>query len=105
MMCFRLKEFTGHPNGIAGDPQADSQVMEKLCFHFACSPENINGYAQRRRNHGHTTCFPFIDPAGILDQPQEDMPVLDQALCGRGSYVLILLMGMVHNTKVIFPRS
>ena len=86
--CISVQELSDHPDGISQNPDTDSQVMEELGAYAAGLPEYIDGHGKSRQDHKHACQLPFQSPAGIFDQPEENMTVLDPAVTGIISLML-----------------
>ncbi len=71
------KEFSNHPCTVGDDPHIHCQVMNEFTGDFPGLIRDENGNRQGRNDHDHTWNFQPQCPAGILDEPKQDMQVFN----------------------------
>lgn len=73
------KELTDHPGAVGRDPQSDDQVMQQLRMDMPGLPGDENRHCQRGQDHDGAERFEIDRPTCVLNEPKENMHVLDPA--------------------------
>lgn len=70
-------ELPDHPGAVGRDPEGDGDVVQQFGEDLARPPGDEEGHRHGRNDHDQGGDLEIQRPAGILDQPEEDVHVLD----------------------------
>src|SRR5262245_23689591 len=72
------EELANHPDAVSADPEEHGYVVDEFLAGFPGVPGNIDGHEKCGHDHGDSEPFEVVTPAGIFEDPEQDVEVLSR---------------------------